>query len=172
MKEGILTEQNGKIFPYDRLVSALYGFNNKYGLACRIAEGGTNPTKVGPDTEKDRIELKILGLVVPPEDLKTLPLNHVKYISETVSEVDMEKILEVISLERKEEDMKGIDPIKKYNKEKKIFECLNNTELKKILRDIREMPERVVKKQIESELILDMIKEKRDAYIREKGLEL
>lgn len=142
MDEGLLSERKGKIFPYDSYTGALYGFNNFYGATYRVARGGTDPTAVGEDPNKDIIELNIVGLVVRPEDLRSIYDNMIPHLYDKISEKDTGVLWKKITEERTEPDMAGIDPIKKYHQEKGVFECLNRKEVVKILRDLKEMPER------------------------------
>ena len=56
MKEGILFNESGKIFPYDFFEGTVYGFDNGYCALCRVAIGGVTPTKQG-ENPGDVIEL-------------------------------------------------------------------------------------------------------------------
>ena len=90
MKEGLLRELKGKVFPYDSYTGALYGFNNFYGATCRVARGGVSPTAVGEDPNTDIIELNIVGLVVKPIDLRSIYNNMVPHLYDRISEKDTE----------------------------------------------------------------------------------
>lgn len=168
MKEGLLSERKGKIFPYDAFISALYGFNNYYGVTARVARGGTDPTMVGEDPKNDIIELNVVGLSVKPEDLRSIYDNFIPYLYDKISDDDRKAVMEKIACERQESDMTGVDPMKKYNVEKRVFECLNRQEVVKILRDIRDMPLRtsINKPPIKIEGIIHV--DKRVLYYPEK----
>lgn len=167
MEQGLITERQGKIFPYQFYQGALYGFNNFYGATCRVARGGTDPTSVGDDPKTEIIELNIVGLTVKPEDLRSMYDNMVPYLYDKISEEEYEIVLKKIAEERPEPDMAGIEPIKKLNRDKNIFECLNREEVIKILRDLRDLPERAArnkpKRKIEGIIHVD----KRSQYYTE-----
>lgn len=145
MEQGLITERQGKIFPYQFYQGALYGFNNFYGATCRVARGGTDPTSVGDDPKTEIIELNIVGLTVKPKDLRSMYDNMVPYFYDKISEEEYAAVLEIIAKERPEPDMAGIEPIRKLNRNKDIFECLNREEVIKILRDLRDLPERAAR---------------------------
>ena len=145
MEQGLITERQGKIFPYQFYQGALYGFNNFYGATCRVARGGTDPTSVGDDPKTEIIELNIVGLTVKPKDLRSMYDNMVPYLHDKISEEEYAAVLEIIAKERPEPDMAGIEPIRKLNRNKDIFECLNREEVIKILRDLRDLPERAAR---------------------------
>ena len=147
MKEGLLFNIDGNVFPYDDFAASLYGFNNNYGALCRIARGGMDPTKVG-EKSHDCIEVKVVGLDASPKDLMLLYENTVAYAFNDLTNREMDEVIKNIKQERKEHDMKGILPINKFNKEKKVFECVNHAEMVKILRDIKDMPERALPKEV------------------------
>ena len=140
MKEGLLLERKGKLFPYKAYAGAIYGFNNFYGATCRVARGGSEPTKIGENPKEDIIELNIVGLTVIPEDIIRLFNNDVPYLYDKINEQDYARVFDKIKAERHEPDMAGIDPIKKYNSERNVFECVNRIEAIKILCDLAEMP--------------------------------
>ena len=145
MEQGLITERQGKIFPYQFYQGALYGFNNFYGATCRVARGGTDPTSVGDDPKTEIIELNIVGLTVKPKDLRSMYDNMVPYLYDKISEEEYAAVLEIIAKERPEPDMAGTEPIRKLNRNKDIFECLNREEVIKILRDLRDLPERAAR---------------------------
>ena len=145
MEQGLITERQRKIFPYQFYQGALYGFNNFYGATCRVARGGTDPTSVGDDPKTEIIELNIVGLTVKPKDLRSMYDNMVPYLYDKISEEEYAAVLEIIAKERPEPDMAGIEPIRKLNRNKDIFECLNREEVIKILRDLRDLPERAAR---------------------------
>ena len=145
MEQGLITERQGKIFPYQFYQGALYGFNNFYGATCRVARGETDPTSVGDDPKTEIIELNIVGLTVKPKDLRSMYDNMVPYLYDKISEEEYAAVLEIIAKERPEPDMAGIEPIRKLNRNKDIFECLNREEVIKILRDLRDLPERAAR---------------------------
>ena len=145
MEQGLITERQGKIFPYQFYQGALYGFNNFYGATCRVARGGTDPTSVGDDPKTEIIELNSVGLTVKPKDLRSMYDNMVPYLYDKISEEEYAAVLEIIAKERPEPDMAGIEPIRKLNRNKDIFECLNREEVIKILRDLRDLPERAAR---------------------------
>ena len=145
MEQGLITERQGKIFPYQFYQGALYGFNNFYGATCRVARGGTDPTSVGDDPKTEIIELNIVGLTVKPKHLRSMYDNMVPYLYDKISEEEYAAVLEIIAKERPEPDMAGIEPIRKLNRNKDIFECLNREEVIKILRDLRDLPERAAR---------------------------
>ena len=146
MKQGLITERQGKTFPYQFYQGALYGFNNFCGATCRVARGGTDPTAIGDDPNTEIIELNIVGLTVKPEGHKRAPVNKVPYLYDKISEEEYATVLGKIIAVRTEPDMAGEDPIKKYHRDKDIFECLNREEVIKILRDLQELPQRIVRK--------------------------
>ena len=82
---------------------------------------------------------------VKPEDLRSMYDNMVPYLYDKISEEEYAAVLEIIAKERPEPDMAGIEPIRKLNRNKDIFECLNREEVIKILRDLRDLPERAAR---------------------------
>ena len=142
MEENVLIERSGAIFPYDRLTSMLYGFENRYGAIQRVAVGGIDPTAIGDDPENDLIEFRPVGLTVPPSALCRLPLNYVQYLYDAFTEEDRHLMMETFSAERPEDDMRGVFPMAKYNEALGAFECLNQREVTKLLRDLRALPPR------------------------------
>ena len=64
MKQGLIIERKGKLFPYKFYQGALFGFNNFYGATVRAAVGGTDPTAVGDDPKNDIIELNVVAIYV------------------------------------------------------------------------------------------------------------
>ncbi len=163
MKEGILHEQKGKIFPYDVFAATLYGFDNGYCALCRVAIGGTDPTKKG-ENPGDIIELSFSGMTVLPKDLAALYDNKVRYLYDSFGDNEVETMLEKFSQERKEEGMEGVDPMKKYDSERKMFEGLNHAEMVKILRDLRELPPRKRIKDAPRQLIGCVYKDSQSTY--------
>lgn len=93
MEQGLITERQGKIFPYQFYQGALHGFNNFYGATCRVARGGTDPTVIGDNPNTEIIELSIVGLTVKPEDLKRAPVNKVAYLYNKISEEEYATVL-------------------------------------------------------------------------------
>jgi len=142
MNEGVLIEQSGTVFPYEQLTSMLYGYENRYGAIWRVAVGGIDPTAIGHDPENDLIELNPVGLTVPPSVLYDLPLNYVQYLYDAFTEEDRYLMMETFSAERPEDDMRGVLPMAKYNEELGVFECLNQLEATKLLRDLHDLPPR------------------------------
>ena len=90
--------------------------------------------------------------------------NMVPYLYDRITDEDYESILKKIALERTEADMCGVEPIKKYNIEEKLFECLNRDETIKILRDLKEMPLRTPVKEAPKKIIGIIHKDKRGKY--------
>ena len=167
MKQGLIIERKGKLFPYKFYQGALFGFNNFYGATVRAAVGGTDPTAVGDDPKNDIIELNVVGIKIKPEDLRSMYLNLVPCMYDKISKEDHAAVMEKIAAERPEPEMKGVDPIKKYNKDKGVFECLNNKEVTKIMRDLLEMPQRTAVSKPKLKIKYSIHSDKRSIYFPE-----